>query len=81
MKYCEILAKRIIDLCRERNISINKLAKLAGCNQKTVNNIAKGVTDNPGIKTLHKIANTFGMTVSEFLNYKELNEAVVEDDK
>lgn len=46
---------------------------LAGLKQSTVDNIIRGTSKNPKVRTLHKIANVFGMTLSEFLDFPELN--------
>jgi len=40
----------------------------------------KWVTKNPGLKTLHKLAVGLDMTVSELLDFPEMNEAVFEDE-
>ena len=80
MNYSEIIVDRIRSLCRERGISITKLASMSGIHQSTLDNIVRGLSKNPRIMTLHKIANTFGMTVSEFLDIKELNEFSFEED-
>ena len=74
MEYYELYAKRIRDLCRIRGITVNRLASLSGLRQSTVDNILRGVSRNPGARTLHMIASAFGMTLSEFLNFPELNE-------
>ncbi len=39
----------------------------------------RGITKNPGIVSLHKIANAFNMTLAEFLDFDELNEYSFED--
>ena len=39
----------------------------------------RGLTKNPGIITLHKIANAFNMTLAEFLDFDELNLYSFED--
>lgn len=75
----EALRKRILDLCKKRNISINHLAMMAGMPQATVDAVVHGVTKNPGLKTIYKIALGFGMTLSEFLNFSEMNEAEFDD--
>ena len=41
--------------------------------QSTLDNIMRGITKNPRVMTLHKVANTFGMTLAEFLDFEELN--------
>lgn len=74
MKYCELYAHRIHSLCRERGITINRLATFSGLKQSTINNIVSGASRNPTVKTLHMIAIAFNMTLSEFLDFKELNE-------
>lgn len=79
MNYSEIIVYRIRSLCNERGIAINKLATMSGIKQSTLDNIVRGLSKNPRIKTLHKIANTFNMTVSEFLDFKELNDYSFED--
>lgn len=73
MTYSELYALRIRQLCQNRGITINKLAFLAGLKQSTVDNIIRDTSKNPKVRTLHKIANVFGMTLSEFLDFPELN--------
>lgn len=80
MDYSEIFATRIRQLCRQHNITINRLATMSGLKQSTIDNILRGVSRNPQIKTLHKIAITFNMTVSEFLDFPELNDYQPEED-
>ena len=74
MEYYQIIANRITSLCKERNFSINKLAKMSDMKQSTIDNIMHGSSKNPGVQTLHKIALTFNMTLAEFLDFPELNE-------
>ncbi len=74
MEYSGIYIKRIRCLCQERGIAINKLANISNVSQSTLDNIIQGKTKNPGVRTLHKIANAFNMTLSEFLDFKELND-------
>ena len=38
----EAVKERILELCREENISINKLCSMSGVTQSTVNNIVSG---------------------------------------
>ena len=39
-----------------------------------------GKTKNPKLKTLHKIAVGLSMTVSELLDFEELNESIFDDE-
>lgn len=80
MDYSEIYVKRIRQLCKERGIAINKLASMSDVKQSTLDNIVRGLTKNPRIKTLHKIALAFNMTVAEFLDFDELNSYAFDED-
>ena len=79
VQYWELYANRIKQLCKKRKISINKLATMSDVKQSTLDNIVRGQTKNPRSKTLHKLAIAFNMTLSEFLDFKELNEYSFED--
>lgn len=80
MTYPDIYAFRIKQLCKAHNITINKLATLAGLKQSTIDNIIRGVSKNPKVRTLHKISTAFGMTLSEFLDFPELNDYSIDDE-
>ena len=79
MEYSEIYVGRIRELCRQRGISINKLSDMSGVKQSTLDNIVRGLTKNPRVKTLHRIALAFNMALYEFLDFEELNEYSFED--
>ena len=74
MEYGQLYVQRIRALCRERGISINHLAVISNVRQSTLDNIMRGLSKNPRVSTLHKIALAFNMTLAEFLDFKELNE-------
>ena len=80
MDYSDLYVKRILELCKQRGIAINKLATMSGVKQSTLDNIVRGLSKNPRVKTLHKLAIAFNMTLSEFLDYKELNEYSFDDE-
>ena len=80
MDYSSLYVKRIRSLCKQRGIAINKLATMSNVKQSTLDNIVRGLTKNPRVKTLHKIAIAFNMTLSEFLNFPELNDYSFDDD-
>lgn len=73
-EYADVLIERITTLCKNRDITLNKLAEMSGVSQSTLDNLVNGKTFNPRVKTLHKVALAFGMTLAEFLDYPELNE-------
>lgn len=80
MEYGDLYIRRIRQLCKERGISINHLASMSDVKQSTLDNIVRGMTKNPRVKTLHKVALALNMTLSEFLDFDELNEFSFEED-
>jgi len=48
----EAVKERILELCREENISINKLCNMSGVTQSTVNNIVSGRNRSATISTI-----------------------------
>ena len=53
---------------------------MAGINQSTLDNIVRGLTKDPRVTTLHKVALAFNMTLAEFLDFDELNDYSFEDE-
>ena len=79
MEYSELIVERIRELCKSRKMTVNRLATMSGVKQSTLDNIMRGVSKNPRIKTLHKISLAFSMTLAEFLDFPELNHYSVSD--
>lgn len=80
MEYSALYVQRIRSLCRARGISINRLAAMSGVKQSTLDNIVRGLTRNPRVMTLHKLALAFNLTLAEFLDFPALNEYTFEED-
>ena len=78
-QYAQILVNRIMALCKSRGMSINKLAEMSGVSQSTLDNLVNGKTFNPRVRTLHRIALAFSMTLAEFLDFQDLNDYFFED--
>ena len=66
MNIGEAVKERIIELCRERDISINKLCNMSGVTQSTVNNIVRGRNNSATISTIKKLCDGLGITIQEF---------------
>ena len=81
MTYSDAISKRLMNICNERGLTINKLATLSGITQSTIQDLITGKTKNPKLKTLHKIAVGLNMTVSELLNFPEMNETLFDDEQ
>ena len=60
-------------------LSINILSEMSGVSQSTLDNLVNGKTFNPRIRTLHRIALEFSMTVAEFLDFQTLNDYSFEE--
>ena len=64
---------RILELCGERNISINKLANICGLPPSSVKNILYGKSQNPKILTVKIICDGLGITLAQFFDTDEFN--------
>lgn len=64
----EAVAKRILELCKQRNIAINALALAAGVSPSTVYSMLNEKSQNPGIVSLKKLCDGLNITVREFFN-------------
>lgn len=80
MTFADAITQRILSLCAERHITVNRLATLSGMTQSTLENVVKGITRSPGIVTLYRISRGFGMTVSQLLDFPEMNESIFDDE-
>lgn len=81
MTYSDAISKRLVCICNERNLTVNRLATLSGITQSTVQDLITGKTHNPKLKTLHKIAVGLNMTLSELLDFPEMNETLFDDEQ
>ena len=64
----EAVAKRIVQLCNERNIAINALANISGVSPSTVYSILNEKSQNPGIVSINKLCDGLGITLREFFD-------------
>ena len=64
----EAVRQRILELCREQNISINALSIRSGVTQSTVNNIVSGRNNSTTISTIKKLCDGLGITILDFFN-------------
>ena len=57
---------RILELCDERGISINKLCNMSGVTQSTVNNIISGRNNSVTVSTIQKLCDGLGISIQDF---------------
>ena len=65
------IANRILQLCRERNLSLNGLAHLAAVPPSTLKSVLNGDSKNPGIVTIKLLCDGLGITLADFFDTDE----------
>ena len=65
---------RILQLCEERNMSINKLATLSALPPSSVKNILYGKSQNPKLLTIKLLCDGLGITLGEFFSTPEFDD-------
>ena len=73
MRINEVTATRIRQLCRERNITPNRLSYLSAVPQATIKSILAGESKIVGIITVKKLCDGLGISVVEFFDTEEFN--------
>ena len=66
MNIGEATRLRIIDLCNENMITLNKLATLSGITQSTLNNIISGRNNSATISTIKKLCDGLNISIRDF---------------
>ncbi len=64
----EAVKERILQLCAERDPTINKLSTISGVTQSTVNNVVGGRNNSTTVSTLQKLCDGLGITIIDFFN-------------
>ena len=68
MNTAKVVADRLLELCKERNITINLLSTKAAVRQSTVNDIVNGKTKNAGIVTIKKLCDGLEISLTDFFD-------------
>ena len=64
----EACKQRIVELCKERSITVNKLSILSGITQSTLNNIMSGRNNSTTVSTIKKICDGLEISIIEFFS-------------
>ena len=68
MTVSEAVVQRILNLCNERDMTINKISNVSGVTQSTISDIVNHTTNNAGIATIKKLCDGFEISIREFFD-------------
>jgi len=64
----EAVKFRILELCKQRKITVNRLCTISGVTQSTVNNIVSGRNNSATVSTIQKICDGLNITITDFFD-------------
>jgi len=70
----ECVIKRLYELCEQRGITVNALARISGVHPSTLKSILYGASNNPGIVTIKMFCDGLGISITEFFDTPEFRE-------
>ena len=79
MRIGEACRSRILELCRERDITVNKLSIISGVTKSTLNNIVSGRNNSVTVSTLKKLCDGLEISIVEFFScdmFSELEQEI-----
>lgn len=62
------MRSRILELCSQRKITVNRLATLSGVTQSTLNNIVSGRNHSVTVSTIKKLCDGLDISLREFFD-------------
>ena len=68
MRVNEAVKPRILDLCQQNNITLNKLSTICGITQSTLNNIISRPNATTTVSTIQKICDGMEITILDFFS-------------
>lgn len=66
MNIGEATKLRIVELCKENKITVNKLATISGITQSTLSNIVGGRNNSATVSTIKKICDGINISIRDF---------------
>lgn len=73
MKTTEVVRNRILQLCQERNMTINRLATVSALPPSSIKNILYGKSQNPKLLTIKLICDGLDITLGQFFSTPEFD--------
>ena len=68
MNISQGVTKRILELCIERKITVNKLSTISGVTQSTVSDIVNSRAKNVGVVTIKKLCDGLEISIYDFFD-------------
>ena len=68
MRISEAVRRRIMELCQQNHITLNKLSTICGITQSTLNNIISGRNATTTVSTIQKICDGLEITILDFFS-------------
>lgn len=68
MTVTEAVRRRILELCAQRGITVNRLATISGITQSTLNNIVSGRNRSTTVSTVKKLCDGLDITLRDFFD-------------
>ena len=68
MRVNEAVKMRILELCKQHNITLNKLSTICGITQSTLNNIISRPNATTTVSTVQKICDGLDITIIDFFS-------------
>ncbi len=62
------VANRLLELCEQKKLSVNALARISAVPPSTLKNIINGGSKNAGIVTLKKLCDGLDISLFDFFN-------------
>ncbi len=75
----EAVRRRIMELCGENGITVNKLAGISGITQSTLSNIIGGRNHSTTISTIKKLCDGLDISIQQFFDspiFSELEQEI-----
>ena len=79
MTISEAMSKKLLKICKEKQITVNKLSSMSLLTQSTIQNIVEGNSKNPKLLTIIRICDGLGITLKEFFSDEIFNNLDRED--
>lgn len=68
MKINKAISTKLLNICKNKNISVNKLASISCLTQSTVENLVNCNSKNPRLLTVVRICDGLNISLAEFFN-------------